>query len=81
MNELEQQVKVSKILSRGFVFSIVWFGGIGSLIALMSGIHAWNLINRCDTALSGKKMAWWCIVAGLVGMVLGPFLIYRRLGG
>ncbi|MEP6704122.1 MAG: hypothetical protein ABJB34_04900 [Acidobacteriota bacterium] len=73
---LETQVKVSKILSRGFVFSIVWLGGAGSLIALISGLQARHLIRNANGEVGGVRMAWWCIISGLVGMVIGPFLIY-----
>lgn len=43
---LELQIKVSQLLSRGFVFSIVWIGGLGSLIAFISGLKARKLINQ-----------------------------------
>jgi len=73
--DLETQVKVSRILSRGFVFSLVWLGGIGSLIAVISGLQARYLIKKSNKQIGGIKMAWWCIIVGLVGMVLAPLLI------
>ncbi|MDQ6787855.1 MAG: hypothetical protein M3033_13695 [Acidobacteriota bacterium] len=75
---LELQIKVSKILSRGFVFSIVWLAGIGSLIAFVSGVKARKIINQSDSKIVGIKMAWWCIIVGALGMILLPlFVIYR----
>lgn len=77
-SDLEVQIRVSKILSRGFVFSIVWLGGIGSLIAFISGLQARRLINKSNGEIGGIKMAWWCIIAGLVGMIGFPLLIIYR---
>jgi hypothetical protein len=78
-HNLELQGKVSKILSRGFIFSIVWLGGIGSLIAFLSGLQARRLIKNANGEISGIKMAWWCIIVGAFGMVILPLLIlYRR---
>ena len=74
--DLDLQLKVSKILSRGFVFSLVWMGGVGSLIAFVSGLHAIHLIKKSSGSVGGIKMAWWCIIVGLVGMIAGPILIY-----
>lgn len=66
---LNLQIKVSKILSRGFVFSIVWLAGIGSLIAIISGIQALRLIKKSQKEIVGTKMAWWCIIVGSLGIL------------
>jgi hypothetical protein len=73
--DLELQIKVSKILSRGFVFSIVWMGGIGSLIAFVYGLKARKVISDSNGVIHGMKMAWWCIIIGAVGMVGLPLAI------
>ena len=75
---LDLQVRVSKILSRGFVFSIVWLAGLGSLIAFISGLHARKLITDSNGSVSGIGMSWWCIIVGAAGMVIGPMLICFR---
>jgi len=76
---LELQIKVSKILSRGFIFSIVWLVGVGSLIAFISGIQARKIINKSKGEITGIKMAWWCIIIGGLGMIfVSLFFIYRR---
>ena len=72
---LELQIKVSKILSRGFVFSIVWMGGIGSFIAFISGLKARKIICHSNGEIGGIKMAWWCIIAGALGMIILPLMI------
>jgi hypothetical protein len=72
---LELQIEVSKILSRGFVFSLVWMGGIGSLIALIYGLRARKIINSSNGEIGGLKMAWWCIIAGALGTVILPLIV------
>jgi hypothetical protein len=72
---LELQVKVSKLLSRDFVFSIVWIGGIGSLVAFISGLKARKIIEQLNGKIVGIKMAWWCIIAGALGMIIAPLAI------
>ncbi len=75
---LELQIKVSKLLSRGFVFSIVWLGGIGSLIAFISGLKARKISNRSKGEIGGIKLAWWCIIVGALGMIfLPPIIIFN----
>jgi hypothetical protein len=76
---LEQQVRVSRMLSDGFMFSIVWLGGIGSLIALIKGLRAMKLIRQSNGQITGTNMAWWCIIVGAAGVVVGPLLIYLSL--
>lgn len=71
---LELQIKVSKMLSCGFIFSIVWLGGFGSLIALISGLRARKIINQSNGEIIGMKMSWWCIITGIAGIIAFPFI-------
>jgi hypothetical protein len=73
--DLELQINVSKLLSRGFIFSVVWLGGIGSLLALLSGLRARKFINRSGGKIAGIRMAWWCIIVGALGTMLMPPLL------
>ena len=76
MDDLEQQVKVSKMLGLGFVLSITGIAGIGSLIALILGWKAMRIIKASQGRLTGAFMAWWCICAGALGtLILPPLLI------
>ncbi len=72
MDELEQQVKVSKMLGVAFAFSITGIGGIGSLIALVVGLRAGRIIRHSNGRISGGLMAWWCILAGALGTLILP---------
>ena len=74
--ELALQIKVSKILSRGFVFSIVRLAGVGSLIAVVSGLQARKIIKQSGGKIAGIKLAWWCIVVGALGMIISPVLLF-----
>ncbi|MBC7798327.1 MAG: hypothetical protein H7Z37_15765 [Pyrinomonadaceae bacterium] len=76
---LELQIKVSKILSNGFVFSLVWLVGIGSLVAFVSGLKARRIIRRSNFKIHGLKIAWWCIIIGALGMIIAPFVIILTL--
>lgn len=79
LSNLDLQIKVSKLLSRGFIFSIVWLAGFGSLVAFISGLRALKIIKNSNGEIAGRKMAWWCIISGAFGMIVLPFLvIYRR---
>ncbi len=66
---LALQVRVSKMLGYGFAFSVVWAGGVGSLLALIIGLRARGLIRRSGGEVSGMGMAWWCIAAGALGLL------------
>lgn len=75
MRELEQQVKVSKMLGMAFVLSITGFVGVGSLIALILGLRAGRIIRASQGTISGGVMAGWCILAGALGTLIFPILI------
>lgn len=80
LQRLEQQVRVSRMLATGFVFSLVWLGGIGSLVALIKGLKARRIIQQSRGELSGIEMAWWCIIVGALGVLtLLPLLVYETL--
>lgn len=72
MDDLEQQVRVSKILGMAFVLSITGIFGLGSLIALILGCKALRIIQGADRRISGRLVAWWCIVAGALGTLILP---------
>jgi hypothetical protein len=75
--KLALQVRVSKMLGCGFAFSLVVSGGVGSLVALVIGLRARRIIKQSGGELSGMRMAWWCIIAGGLGAVMLPLLVWR----
>ncbi len=77
--ELNEQLRVSKMLAYGFVLSILGVGGIASMIALVLGLKARRIIKQSDAEVSGIKMAWWCIIVGGLGTVLLPTIIIALL--
>jgi hypothetical protein len=70
MEDLEQQVKVSRMLGLAFVLSITSIFGIGSLVALILGWRALGLTQNADRRITGRWMAWWCIVTGALGALI-----------
>jgi predicted CDP-diglyceride synthetase/phosphatidate cytidylyltransferase len=75
MDELEKQVKVSKMLGMAFVLSITGIVGVGSLIALILGWKALRIIQASEGRIGGRLMAWWCILAGALGALIIPAAI------
>jgi hypothetical protein len=73
--DLAEQVRVSKMLGTGFVLSLVGVAGLGSFIAFILGLRALRMINRSNGKLSGRFMAWWCIVLGGLGTVTLPLAL------
>jgi hypothetical protein len=77
---LKLQLRVSKMLGYGFAFSLVWAGGVGSLLAVVIGLRARRLIRRADFEIAGMAMAWWCIAVGALGLVtITPYVIWLLL--
>jgi len=76
MEDLEQQVKVSRMLGLAFVLSITGIGGIGSLVALILGWRALRIIRLASGRITGRWMAWWCILAGALGtLIITPLTV------
>jgi hypothetical protein len=64
------QQKVDSLLKTGIVLSILWLAGIGSLIALVSGLRAKRLIAQSEGAAIGMGRVWWCVVVGGLGVAI-----------
>lgn len=72
MNDLELQVKVSKMLGFAFVLSITGLGGVGSLVAFTLGWKALRAIGKAQEKINGRLLAWWCILVGAIGTLTIP---------
>lgn len=83
MDELEQQVKLSRMLAMGFVFSIAPLPIVGSLMALILGWKGRRMIQASERRLSGRIIAWWCILGGALGTLLvliaGIILVHEAI--
>ncbi len=81
--QLDRQVKVSKMLAIGFACSLIALGGLSSLVALIIGLRAKKLIQQSNNEIVGIKMAWWCIIVGALGVITLPplalFNIYYHM--
>ena len=64
------QREVNALIKRGIIFSILWLAGIGSLIAIMSGLKAKRLITQSKGGSLGMGGVWWCLIVGGVGVGL-----------
>ena len=67
------------MLADGFVLSLVWIGGIGSLAAVILGLRARRIIKQSGGTIVGIKLAWWCILEGTLGFVVAPLYIFMTL--
>ncbi len=76
---LELQIRVSKMLSLGFVFTIMAIGGLGSLTALILGLKAMKIINQSHGEIVGIRLAWWCIIVGALGTIILPLQIISEV--
>jgi hypothetical protein len=75
-NIFSLQVKVSRMVGLAFALSITGIGGIGSFVALVLGWRALRIIKAESGRISGRWMAWWCILAGALGtLILTPLVI------
>jgi hypothetical protein len=85
---LNRQIKISKMLSYGFIFTLLPAYGILPLVSVIIGVSARRTIKQSEIDLSGIVLAWWCIIVGgveavaymayiLLNLVLPPELGYK----
>jgi hypothetical protein len=73
--QLERQIKVSKMLSLGFVFTIWPAAWMTSFIAVILGVRGMVIIERSEERMVGRVIAWWCIIVGSLE-TFAVFLMY-----
>jgi hypothetical protein len=71
---LNRQIKISKMLSYGFIFTLLPAYGILSFVSMIIGVRARRMIKRSEVDLSGIVLAWWCIIVG--GIETGAYMVY-----
>ncbi len=77
---LALQIRVSKMLSWGFIFTIWPAAAITSCVAVFIGIRAMILINQSLEPLAGKLIAWWCILAGSLQNLWSVWTLFHKTG-
>jgi len=77
----EQQRKLDRVLRVGLFFGLVWLGGIGSIIAFVSGVRARRIIDSGDGELEGNFRSLACILAGLAGIGMWAVILFVVLAG
>jgi hypothetical protein len=75
MQERQSQEHVDALLRRGIIFSIVWLAGIGSAVAVVSGMQARRLIQASGGDLRGSGRVWWCLLIGGLGLAIWTPLV------
>lgn len=61
------------------VLGLLWFGGTGSVLALVFGIHAHNEIASTSNRQAGWSMASWGIALGVLG-IIGAIILWASVG-
>ena len=64
-----EQARLNSMLTRGIVYSIVWLACLGSSYALYQGLRARRML-KLNPMLQGNGRAWWCILAGGLGVAV-----------
>jgi uncharacterized membrane protein len=63
------QKKVKSLLRVGIFFSIFWIAGMGSIISIVLGSIAKNIIKRVDN-INGINGVYWCLIVGWLGLII-----------
>ncbi len=66
----DAQRKVKSLLRIGIFFSIFWIAGIGSIISIVLGLKARNIIKRANMNISGMGGVYWCLIVGGGGLIM-----------
>jgi hypothetical protein len=73
--QLERQIKLSRMLSLGFVFTIWPAAWMTSCVSVFIGVRAMIVINGSSQPMAGRVMAWWCIIAGSLQNMVALFYL------
>jgi hypothetical protein len=64
------QRKVKLLLRIGIFFSIFWIAGIGSIISIVLGLKARNIIKQANMNIGGMGGVYWCLIVGGLGLIM-----------
>jgi hypothetical protein len=74
--QLERQIRLSKRLSTGFVFTISP-ACLFSCVSVFIGVRAMIIINESTEPMAGRVMAWWCIIVGSLENLVALFYLLQ----
>lgn len=74
--QLERQIRLSRMLSLGFVFTIWPAAGMTACVSVFIGVRAVIVINESTEPMAGRVIAWWCIIAGGLQNLAGLFYLF-----
>ena len=75
VSQTDLQHQVDAMLRRGVIFSIFWFMGVGSLIAIFQGMKARKIIRQSGGEIRGSGKVWWCLIVGGMGLLCWGYVI------
>jgi hypothetical protein len=73
-SQLERQIRLSRMLSLGFVFTIWPAAAMTSCVSVFIGVRAMIVINESTEPMAGRVIAWWCIIVGGLKIWRGCFI-------
>ena len=73
--QLERQIRLSRMLSLGFVFTLWPAAWMTSCVSVFIGVRAMIIINESTEPMAGRVMAWWCIIVGGLQNLVGLFYL------
>jgi hypothetical protein len=76
--QLERQIRLSRMLSLGFVFTIWPAAGMASRVSVFIGVRAMIVITESTQPIAGRVIAWWCIIVGGLQNLTGLFYVFQQ---
>ena len=71
----EIQRKIRRLAKTSLIFSIIWLAGIGSLIAVITGLKAKRYIRKSQVEMQGGTMASIGTIIGFIGLCVWTGII------
>jgi hypothetical protein len=75
--QLERQIKLSRMLSLGFVFTIWPAAWMTSCVSVFIGVRAMIVISESTEPMAGRVLAWWCIIVGSLQNLAALFYLLQ----
>ena len=66
---------VNRLAAASIVFAVAWLWGIGSLLAVITGLMAKRAIDESEGGVGGGGIAVTAIILGWAGLALVPLLL------